>query len=121
MNATLLMRSPLATAPSARRPIPPRRERPRARSAWLVAFAVSALLHLLIFAIIRFERAAPGAGAVPATHLVAVRPAVGTRVEQIAIVPDNAIIVPPASVVPAPRVRFDGSTADLPVVRNAPA
>lgn len=122
MNAVLPVRTPPAL-PSRAGPAapPPRRARPGTRRAWAFAFAVSALAHLVLFLVLRFDRTDYSELTSPATRLVAVREAVGTRVEQIQELPAGVVPEEPEPVVP-PRTRFDTPPvrADLPVVREAP-
>ncbi len=118
MNAGMLVRPPPAPRPSVIRPAPPRRRRRAARGAWAAAFGISLLVHLLILFVVRFEDFDADAVAAPATRLIAVRPAVGTRVEQIEVVPGDVLPDEPSVVIP-PRARFDlPGLPDLPVSRD---
>lgn len=121
MNAATLVRSPPAVPRRAVRALPPRKERPGNRRAWAVAFVVSAVVHLLLLLIVRFDRFRPDTAAVAPTEVIAVRPAVGTRIEQIQIVPDDALVERPPEVVFSPPARTTAPpSADLPVVRDVP-
>ncbi len=121
MNAVLPVRPPPAPQSRAEPAPPPRRDRPGTRRAWTLAFAVSALAHVLLFLVLRFERTDYTELVSPATRLVAVREAVGTRVEQIQELPPGVIPEEPEPP-PVPRTRFETppARADLPVVREAP-
>jgi hypothetical protein len=100
---------------------PPRRERRAARSAWLVGFTLSVALHLVLLFSARFDLLPRSGDVTRSAPVTVVRPAVGTHVDRIVVLPDGQ--VPDPQLLPRPQVRYDAAPAlpTLPAVRGAPA
>lgn len=122
MNSTLPVRSPPAPRRAVQPAPPRRRERRSVRSVWVTAFTVSALLHLILFLGVQIDARSGPADIRRGAPLLIVQPAAGTRVEQIAIVPDDPELEGDVPVTfPEPRFQFEAPTIPgLPVVRDVP-
>lgn len=119
MNAVLPARKPPAPPPRSGSQPPARRERPSTRGAWIAAIVLSIALHALLLVGLRFDTVTYTELSARATRVMAVRPAPGTRIEQILPVAGEVLPEEPEPVV-RPRTSFE-QPASLPVVRDAPA